>query len=354
VSSGSPAAGASGAAAPPSASALGAPAATSPAAVDAVGAVGAAVVARLAPLYPLVYEDLIRRALAEDLGRAGDLTSDAVVPAGLRAEALLVARAPGRLAGLPMALAAFRLLDPSLETTARAADGEDVAAGAVLAVVRGPARSILAAERTALNLLGHLCGIATATRDLAAAAAPHGARVVCTRKTTPGLRALEKYAVRAGGGANHRFGLDDAVLIKDNHRALAGGLRPAVERARRGIGHLVKIEVEVDSLAELDEALALGVEAVLLDNMPLDVLAEAVRRARGRALTEASGGIRPATVAAIAATGVDLLSVGWITHSAPALDVALDVALDIALDVAPDVALDVAPDTALDVSGSIP
>jgi nicotinate-nucleotide pyrophosphorylase (carboxylating) len=298
---------------------------------------------RLAPLYPLMYEDLVRRALAEDLGRAGDLTSDAVVPAEARAEAVLVARAPGRLAGLPVALAAFRLLDPSLSLSAHAADGEDVAADAVLATVRGAARSILSAERTALNFLGRLSGIATATRDLVAAVAAvarvataptasaatsatsHGARVVCTRKTTPGLRALEKYAVRAGGGANHRFGLDDAVLIKDNHRVLAGGLRPAVERARRGAGHLVKIEVEVDSLAELDEALALGVDVVLLDNMPLDLLAEAVRRARGRALTEASGGIRPATAAAIAATGVDLLSVGWLTHSAPSLDVALDI-----------------------------
>ena len=283
---------------------------------------------RLPALYPLLYEDLVRRALAEDLGRAGDLTSDAVVPSEARAEAVLVAREPGRLAGLPVALAAFRILDPSLALAPRAADGEDMAAGAVLATVRGAARSILSAERTALNFLGHLCGIATATRNLVAAVAPvaaHGARVVCTRKTTPGLRALEKYAVRAGGGANHRFGLDDAVLIKDNHRALAGGLGPAVERARRGAGHLVKIEVEVDSLAELDEALALGVDVVLLDNMPLDVLAEAVRRARGRALTEASGGIRPSTAAAIAATGVDLLSVGWLTHSAPALDVALDV-----------------------------
>jgi nicotinate-nucleotide pyrophosphorylase (carboxylating) len=301
----------------------------------------------LAPLYPLLYEDLVRRALAEDLGRAGDLTSDAVVPAEARAEAVLVARAPGRLAGLPVALAAFRLLDPSLTLAAHAADGDDVAAGAVLATVRGAARSILSAERTALNFLGHLSGIATATRNLVAAvaavgqaatattaataatAATDGARVVCTRKTTPGLRALEKYAVRAGGGANHRFGLDDAVLIKDNHRVLAGGLRPAVERARRGAGHMVKIEVEVDSLAELDEALALGVDVVLLDNMPLDVLAEAVRRARGRALTEASGGIRPATAAAVAATGVDLLSVGWLTHSAPSLDVALDVLPDL-------------------------
>jgi nicotinate-nucleotide pyrophosphorylase (carboxylating) len=281
---------------------------------------------RLAPLYPLLYEDLVRRALAEDLGRAGDLTSDAVLPADLQAEAAVVARAAGRLAGLPVALAAFRLLDPALVIDVRAADGEDVVPGSVLATVRGAARPILSAERTALNLLGRLCGIATATRDLVAVVAPHGARVVCTRKTTPGLRALEKYAVRAGGGANHRFGLDDAVLIKDNHRALAGDLRTAVERARRGAGHMVKIEVEVDDLHQLDEALALGVDVVLLDNMPLPTLAEAVRRARGRALTEASGGIQPATAAAIAATGVDFLSVGWLTHSAPALDVALDVA----------------------------
>lgn len=282
----------------------------------------------LAPLYPLLYEDVVRRALAEDLGLAGDVTSDAVLDAELRAEAVVVARAAGRLAGLLPAMAAFRLLDPAVEVEAHRADGEDVAAGDVLATVRGAARAILGAERTALNLLGHLCGVATATRTLVAAAAPHGARVVCTRKTTPGLRALEKYAVRAGGGSNHRFGLDDAVLVKDNHRALAGGLRNAVERARRGVGHMVKIEVEVDSLAQLEEALGLPVDAVLLDNMDLDTLAEAVRRVRAaprRVLTEASGGITPATAAAVAATGVDMLSAGWLTHSAPALDVALDI-----------------------------
>ena len=276
-------------------------------------------------LYPLLYEPLVRRALEEDLGRAGDLTSDAVLPPGLPAVADIVARRAGRLAGLPAALSAFRLLDPAVEITVGPGDGEDVEAGAVLATVRGAARSILSAERTALNLLGRLCGIATATRDLAALVAPHGARVVCTRKTTPGLRTLEKYAVRCGGGGNHRFGLDDAVLIKDNHVALAGGLRTAVERARAGVGHLVKIELEVDSLAQLREALELGVDVVLLDNMSLDELREAVALAKGRALTEASGGIRPDTAAAIAATGVDLLSVGWLTHSAPGLDVALDV-----------------------------
>jgi nicotinate-nucleotide pyrophosphorylase (carboxylating) len=280
---------------------------------------------QITPLYPILYESLVRRALEEDLGRAGDLTSDACLPPDLQGEAKVVVRRAGRIAGLDAALAAFRILDPAAETVAHRRDGEDAEPGAVIATVRGPARVLLSAERTALNLLGRLCGIATVTRDLVAVVAPHGAQVVCTRKTTPGLRALEKYAVRCGGGANHRFGLDDAVLIKDNHRALAGGLTPAVERARRHVGHLVKIEVEVDSLAQLREALDLGVDVVLLDNMPLNMLREAVRMAKGKAVTEASGGIRPETAAAIAATGVDLLSVGWLTHSALALDVALDI-----------------------------
>lgn len=276
-------------------------------------------------LHPLLYEPLIRRALEEDLGRAGDLTSDAVLPPHLVGQAEVVARAEGRLAGLQVALSAFRLLDPSMEIEALAADGDDVEAGTVLAAIRGPARSILSAERTALNILGRLCGIATATRDMVRLVEPHGARIVCTRKTTPGLRVLEKYAVRCGGGHNHRYGLDDAVLIKDNHIAFAGGLKIAVERARKSVGHLVKIEVEVDSLEQLREALDLGVEVVLLDNMSLEMLREAVAMAKGRAITEASGGINPKTAADIAATGVDLLSVGWLTHSAPALDVALDV-----------------------------
>ncbi len=277
------------------------------------------------PSIRLLYEPLILRALEEDLGRAGDLTSDAILPANLEAEARVVARAAGRVAGLLPALAAFRLLDSGIAVETLAADGEDVAAGTVLAGLRGPARALLSAERTALNLLGRLCGIATATRDLQALVAPHGAHVVCTRKTTPGLRALEKYAVRCGGGRNHRFGLDDAMLIKDNHVALAGGIAPALERVRRAVGHLVKIEIEVDSLAQLREALDLGADVVLLDNMPLATLREAVTMAKGKAVTEASGGINPSTAAAIAATGVDLLSVGWLTHSAPALDVALDV-----------------------------
>ncbi len=277
------------------------------------------------PLYPLLYEPLVRRALEEDLGRAGDLTSDAILPVSLKGEAAILARAAGRVAGLPASLSAFHLLDPAIAVEALVADGEDVEAGAALARVRGGARTLLTAERTTLNLLGRLCGIATATREMVRLVAPYGARIVCTRKTTPGLRALEKYAVRCGGGHNHRFGLDDAVLIKDNHVAFAGGLRPAIESARRAVGHLVKIEVEVDSLEMLREALDLGADVVLLDNMSLDTLREAVALAKGRAITEASGGITPRTAAAIAATGVDLLSMGWLTHSAPALDVAMDV-----------------------------
>lgn len=280
---------------------------------------------RLASLPPLLYEPLVRRALEEDLGRAGDLTSDAILPSDLKAEAAVVARKAGRIAGLEAATSAFRILDPSVGIDLKTRDGRDAEAGETLAVVRGPARSLLSAERTALNLLGRLCGVATTTRDLVAVVAPHGARIVCTRKTTPGLRALEKYAVKAGGGSNHRFGLDDAVLIKDNHVALAGGIRPAVERARAYVGHLVKIELEVDSLDQLREALALGVDVVLLDNMSIETLKEAVSLAKGKALTEASGGITPQTAPAVAATGVDMISVGWLTHSSPALDVALDV-----------------------------
>ena len=281
------------------------------------------------PLPPTLYrvqiEPLVRQALAEDLGRAGDLTSDAIIPPGTTCRAALVARASGRLAGLDPSLLAFELLAPEIRAERCAADGEDVEPGCVLARLDGPARAVLAAERTALNLLGHLSGVATTTREVVRAIAGSGARVVCTRKTTPGLRALEKYAVRMGGGANHRFGLDDAILIKDNHRALAGGVVPAIRRARESAGHLVKIEVEVDALADLELALAEGIDAVLLDNMPLATLREAVALVAGRVVTEASGGITPARAPAVAATGVDLLSIGWLTHSAPNLDVALDV-----------------------------
>lgn len=280
--------------------------------------------ADLEPLYPLIYEDLVRRALAEDLGRAGDLTSDAVVPADLEARGELRARRGGRVAGLDVAALAFQLLDPEAELRFRVRDGRDVAAGEVIAEVRGRARPMLSAERTALNFLGHLSGIATVTRGVVEAVAAWPARVVCTRKTTPLLRALEKHAVRAGGGASHRFGLDDAVLIKDNHRAIAGGAAPAVERARRAVGHLVKIEVEIDDLGELEDVLALGVDAVLLDNMTVEELRRAVEITAGKATTEASGGITPKTAESIASSGVDLLSVGYLTHSAPVLDVGLD------------------------------
>ncbi|HXY41139.1 MAG TPA: carboxylating nicotinate-nucleotide diphosphorylase [Vicinamibacteria bacterium] len=275
-------------------------------------------------LLPLLYEDLVRRALLEDLGRAGDVTTDAIVPAGLTGRGKLVARQAGRIAGLDPALHAFRLLDPGCRVEVAVQDGQDAAAGQAIAHVEASARALLAAERTALNLLGHLSGIATATQEVVACLAGLPTRVACTRKTTPGLRALEKHAVRAGGGSSHRYGLDDAVLVKDNHLALAGGVREAVARVRARVGHLVKVEVEVDTLAQLDEALAAGVEAVLLDNMDLHTLREAVRRVAGRALTEASGGVRPDNVRAVAETGVDLVSLGWLTHSAPALDVALD------------------------------
>jgi nicotinate-nucleotide pyrophosphorylase (carboxylating) len=277
------------------------------------------------PLYALQYDAIVRGALAEDLGRAGDVTSDAIVPAESLAVARVICRAGGRVAGLEAALHAFRVLAHDADIRVQAADGSDVGPGARLAEVRGPTRALLSAERTALNLLGRLCGIATATRDIVRRLEGLRAHVACTRKTTPGLRALEKYAVRVGGGASHRFGLDDAILIKDNHRAIAGGVTEAIARARAHAGHLVKIECEVDSLDELDEALRAGVDVVLLDNMSLGDLREAVRRAHGRALLEASGGITPETVKAVAETGVDVVSLGWLTHSAPALDVSLEI-----------------------------
>jgi nicotinate-nucleotide pyrophosphorylase (carboxylating) len=278
-----------------------------------------------ARLLPLLIEPVVRMALLEDLGRAGDITSDAVIPADLRAEALLVSREHGVLAGLDVAALAFHLMHPALAVDSLAEDGARIAPGSVVARVHGPARPLLGAERVALNFLCRLSGIASATRLLVDALAGTHARIVCTRKTTPGLRALEKYAVRAGGGANHRFGLDDAMLIKDNHVALAGGVRPALQRARRHAGHLVKIELEVDTLDQLEEALAVGVDAVLLDNMDPPTLARAVTLVAGRAVTEASGRITPQTAPAVAASGVDLISVGWLTHSAPLLDLGLDI-----------------------------
>ena len=274
----------------------------------------------------LLIEPIVRAALAEDLGRAGDITSDAVVPAEARIDAVIAARQPGVLAGLDAALLAFELLGPELRLERLAEDGARLERGQTVARIAGRARPVLAAERVALNFVCHLSGVATATRSLADAVAGHKAKIVCTRKTTPGLRILEKEAVRLGGGANHRFGLDDAILIKDNHVALAGGVGPALERARAHAGHLVKIELEVDTLAQLEEALPYGFDAVLLDNMDPDQLRRAVAMVAGHAVTEASGRITRETAPAIAAAGVDLISSGWITHSAPILDLGLDIA----------------------------
>ncbi|HWK70238.1 carboxylating nicotinate-nucleotide diphosphorylase [Pollutimonas sp. M17] len=270
-------------------------------------------------------EPLVKRALLEDMGRAGDLTSDAIIPLDARARMRLVARQAGVLAGMDLAQLAFQLMDPDVELGLRRQDGARLQPGDLIATVQGSARAILGAERSALNFLCHLSGVASATASIADAISAYGTRVTCTRKTMPGLRAVQKYAVRVGGGSNHRFGLDDAVLIKDNHIAVAGGVREAVARARAGIGHMVRIELEVDTLDQLEQGLDVGVDAVLLDNMPLETLKRAVRMAQGRAVTEASGRITPETAPAVAATGVDLIAVGWLTHSAPVLDIGLDV-----------------------------
>ncbi len=274
----------------------------------------------------LLIEPIVRAALIEDLGRAGDITTDAIVPAEAPIEAVIAARQPGIVAGLEAGLLAFELLDPSIYIERLCEDGSRVEPRQAVARISGEARPVLAAERTALNLICRLSGVATATRGLVDAIAGTKARIVCTRKTTPGLRILEKEAVRLGGAANHRFGLDDAMLIKDNHIALAGGVGPALERARAHAGHLVKIELEVDTLDQLAEALAIGVDAVLLDNMDPATLRRAVAMVDGRAVTEASGRITRESAPAIAACGVDLISSGWITHSAPILDLGLDVA----------------------------
>ncbi|MCE9649943.1 MAG: carboxylating nicotinate-nucleotide diphosphorylase [Parvibaculum sp.] len=278
----------------------------------------------LEPLPAFFIEPAVRAALVEDLGRAGDITTEATIPAEAKARVVIRAREDGRIAGLDCARMAFRLMDANLRVAVQMPDGSDAMPGDVVAAIEGSARAIITAERVALNFLGHLSGVATATREIARAIEGTKARVCCTRKTTPGLRALEKYAVRAGGGMNHRFGLDDAVLIKDNHIAVAGGVREAITRARARAGHMVKIEVEVDTLEQLEEALATGVEVVLLDNMTPEELARAVKLVGGRAITEASGRVTAKTAPAIAAAGVDLISCGWITHSAPCLDLGLD------------------------------
>ena len=276
-------------------------------------------------MIPLLIDDIVRTALHEDLGRAGDLTTDAIVPADAQGVAHLAARTTGVISGLAVVERVFALLDARVRVDLHLADGDRVERGTVVATISGPLRAILTGERTALNFVGRLAGVASATARLVAAVAGTRAAIVDTRKTTPGLRALEKAAVRHGGGANHRFGLDDAILIKDNHVAVAGGIAPAVAAARAHAGHLVKIEVEVDTLAQLDEALATGADIILLDNFSPQQLSQAVRRVGGRALLEASGGIDETTIRAVAESGVDLISVGALTHSVRALDVGLDV-----------------------------
>jgi nicotinate-nucleotide pyrophosphorylase (carboxylating) len=276
-------------------------------------------------LPPHLIEEAVRAALAEDLGRAGDITTQATIPPSAVARAVIAARKEGVIAGLPLAHEAFRQTDARVAFETLVEDGAAVAPGAKIATIEGPARAILSAERVALNYLGRLSGVATLTAQYAKRIAHTRARVCDTRKTTPGLRAFEKYAVRCGGGANHRFGLDDAVLIKDNHIAVAGGVVPALRAAKAFAGHLVKIEIEVDTLAQLKEVLTEGADVVLLDNMSLDNLRAAVKQVNGAIIVEASGGVTLDTIAAIAETGVDLISVGALTHSAPVLDLGLDI-----------------------------
>jgi nicotinate-nucleotide pyrophosphorylase (carboxylating) len=275
-------------------------------------------------LSPLEIDEAVMRALAEDLGRAGDVTSIATIPEITPARAVVVARKGGTIAGLPLLAACFTRLAPDISITANARDGDTVATKTSLMTIAGPARAVLSAERAALNFLGHLSGISTATAAFVRQAGK--TRICCTRKTTPGLRALEKYAIRCGGGFNHRFGLDDAILIKDNHVAVAGGVRPVLERARAAAGHLVKIEIEVDSLDQLSEVLSTGLaDGVLLDNFDIASMQKAVAMVAGKLVIEASGGVTLDNIAQIAATGVDYASSGALTHSSPSLDVALDI-----------------------------
>jgi nicotinate-nucleotide pyrophosphorylase (carboxylating) len=277
-------------------------------------------------LSPLAIGEAVTRALDEDLGRAGDVTSIATIPEETPARAIMVARQAGVIAGLPLAVAVFQTLSPDIAIEAHVRDGAKVEKGTKLATISGPARAVLSGERTALNFVGRLSGVATLTADYVSHTAGTKLRICCTRKTTPGLRALEKYAVRCGGGFNHRFGLDDAILIKDNHIAVAGGVRAVLERARAHAGHLVKVEIEVDTLDQLREVLDTSLaDVVLLDNMDNATLREAVKLAQGRVVLEASGGVTLDSIAGIAATGVDYVSSGALTHSAPNFDVALDV-----------------------------
>jgi nicotinate-nucleotide pyrophosphorylase (carboxylating) len=280
------------------------------------------------PLHPILYEEVVNRALMEDIGRNGDITTDSIVTPEDRVTASITAQTAGCICGLDIAAYVFRRLDSSLRFEAQCHDGTEADPGDTISHIRGSARSILTGERTALNFLSHLSGIATATREIVQIVASYPARITCTRKTTPGLRSLEKYAVRTGGGFNHRFGLDDAILIKDNHIVVAGNITEAIQRVRRKVGHMVKVAVEVDTLEQLETALKENIDAVLLDNMPAEQLAEAVRIVHGRVLTEASGGVTAQTARTVAASGVDILSLGWLTHSAPALNLSLEITIE--------------------------
>ena len=275
-------------------------------------------------LHPFTFRGAVRAALREDFGLAGDVTSDATIPPDVRATAVLNAREAGVLAGLPVAMEAFAAFE-GVTVTPHAADGDALEPGVDVATIEGPARAVLGAERVALNYLCHLSGIASLTRRYAEAIAGTQAVVVCTRKTVPGLRALAKYAVRCGGGGNHRFGLDDAILIKDNHIAVAGGVAEAIRAARTFAGHLTKIEVEVDDLDQLAEALEAEPDVVMLDNFSLDDLRRGVEMVGGRLPIEASGNVNLETVRAIAETGVDMISTSKLTMSAPSLDLGLDI-----------------------------
>lgn len=272
----------------------------------------------------VLLKPLVEAALTEDLGRRGDVTSQATIPATMQAQLQIKARQAGVICGMDLARLSFALVDAQIEFIAQVVDGETVAAGTVLAIVSGNARHLLTAERTALNFMTHLSGIATATRQIVDSVAEYPAQITCTRKTIPGLRTVQKYAVRCGGGRNHRLGLDDAILIKDNHIAIAGDIKTAIQQAQDFAGHLIPIEVEVDTLEQLEQALEAGVSLVLLDNMSPETLSKAVTMCKGRAKTEASGGITPETVQAVAETGVDFIAMGYLTHSTTALDIGLD------------------------------
>ncbi|WP_420549862.1 carboxylating nicotinate-nucleotide diphosphorylase [Curvivirga sp.] len=278
----------------------------------------------LIPLPQHIIDDAIKAAIAEDFGRAGDITSDSIIPADMRTKVALRARIDGCIAGTDFAVAAFSFLDHDAKITVHLPDGSEVKAGDTILTIEGNARAILGAERVALNFMGRMSGIASVTREIVNSVKDTKARITCTRKTTPGLRAIEKYAVRAGGGFNHRFGLDDAILIKDNHIAVIGGVKQAINRAKSHTGHMVKIEVEVDTLEQLAEALEAGADVILLDNMTPEMLTKAVKMIDGKAVAEASGGVTAETAPSIAASGVDVISIGWLTHSAPNMDLGLD------------------------------